>query len=181
VDAQQTYENTKRVALLEFAELPRFTSQPLELALYLRTERDDQERRELQRRGWRVRSSTEVAATPEAYQTYLQQSRGEVSCAKPSYVRMQTAWVSDRTICYLASGKPAVVQHTGPSSYLPDGEGLFRFSTVQEAARALEAANSDYAAHCRAARELAETYFDATKIVTEILSCALAPAEAWSH
>src|SRR6185503_8387930 len=101
VDEQETYENTKRVALLEFAELPRFTPQPLELALYLRTVKDDLEPRE-------------VAGTPEAYQAYLQHSRGEFSCAKPSYIKMQTAWVSDRTICYLASGKPAVVQHTGP-------------------------------------------------------------------
>src|SRR6185503_9310793 len=133
-----------------------------------------QERRELQKRGWRVRPSREVAGTPEAYQAYLQQSRGEFSCAKPSYIKMQTAWVSDRTICYLASGKPAVVQHTGPSSFLPDGEGLFRFSTVEEAALALEAINNDYAAHSRAARDIAETYFDAEEVVTEILSSALA-------
>ena len=178
VDEQETYENTKRVALLEFVELPRFTPQPLELALYLRTEKDDLERRELEQRGWRVRPSREVAGTPEAYQAYLQQSRGEFSCAKPSYIKMQTAWVSDRTICYLASGKPAVVQHTGPSSFLPDGEGLFRFSTVEDAALALETINNDYAAHSRAAREIAETYFDAAEIVTQILSCALAPAES---
>jgi hypothetical protein len=180
VDAQETYENTKRVALLEFAGLPSLTRQPLELALYLRTETDERERRELERGGWRVCLSREVAGTPEAYQAYLQRSRGEFSCAKPSYIRMQTAWVSDRTICYLASGKPAVVQHTGPSSFLPDGAGLFRFSTLHGAARALEAINNNYAAHSRAAREIAETFFDAKSVVTEILNHALAPAEAWS-
>ena len=86
---------------------------------------------------------------------------------------MQTAWISDRTICYLASGKPAVVQHTGPSSFLPDGKGLFRFSTIEGAALALEAINNDYAAHSRAAREIAETFFDAKQVVKSILSRAL--------
>jgi hypothetical protein len=173
VDAHETYENTKRVALLEFAELPRFTAQPLELALYLRTQKDDSERRELEKHGWRVRASREVAGTPEMYQAYLQQSRGEFSCAKPSYIKMQTAWISDRTLCYLASGKPAVVQHTGPSATLPSHEGLFRFSTPREAADAFEAINGDYERHSRAARQLAETLFDAKKVVQSILSRAL--------
>ena len=72
------------------------------------------------------------------------------------------------------------MQHTGPSSFLPDGEGLFRFSTVEEAALALETINNDYAAHSQAAREIAETFFDAKKVMAEILSHALAPADAWS-
>jgi hypothetical protein len=67
----------------------------------------------------------------------VRSSRGEFSCAKPAYVLFDTAWVSDRTLCYLASGKPAVVQYTGPSRFLPDGEGLFRFRTFDEAARSL--------------------------------------------
>src|SRR6266576_4663262 len=175
VDAHETYENTKRVALLEFAELPRFTPQPLELALYLRTEKDDLERRELEKRGWRVRLSREVVGNPEVYQAYLQQSRGEFSCAKPSYIKMQTAWVSDRTICYLASGKPAVVQDTGPSAFLPNHEGLFRFSAPGEAADAFEKINADYERHSRAARRIAETFFDAKEIAKTILSHALNP------
>src|SRR5262245_26663355 len=110
VDSRKRYENTKRVAFLEFVDLPRLTSQPLELALFLGTERDILDREDLETRGWRIRHSRDVAGSPEAYQAYLQQSRGEFSCAKPSYLKMQTAWVSDRTLCYLASGKPAVVQ-----------------------------------------------------------------------
>src|SRR5439155_2480579 len=122
VDAQETYENTKRVAFLEFADLPQLTKQPLELALYLRTERDLADKRDLEGRGWRIRHSREVAATPEMYQLYIQRSRGEFSCAKGSCIKFQNAWVSDRTLCYLASGRPVVVQDTGPSSFLPDGE-----------------------------------------------------------
>ena len=97
------------------------------------------------------------------------------SYAKPFFVKLQNAWVSDRTTCYLASGKPVVVQHTGPSSYLPHGEGMFRFRTTAEAAAALDAINSDYPRHCRAAREIAETHFDARRILSGMLDTALAP------
>ncbi len=60
--------------------------------------------------------------------------------------------LSDRSLCYLASGKPVVVQHTGQSKILPDMEGLFRFHTVKEAAQALATASSAYDYHCRRAR-----------------------------
>jgi hypothetical protein len=173
VDGDNEYENTKRVAFLEFAGLPQLTRQPLELALFLRTEKDAEERRALEKRGWRIRLSREVASTPESYQAYIQQSRGEFACAKPSYIKLETAWISDRTLCYLASGKPAVVQHTGPSAFLPDSEGLFRFSTPREAADAFEKINHDYARHSRVARQIAEDFFDAKKVLTEILSKAL--------
>jgi hypothetical protein len=106
------------------------------------------------------------------YQSYVQRSRGEFSCVKPSCIKFQNGWVSDRTLCYLASGKPAVVQHTGPSSLLPNGEGMFRFTTVQEAADALAAVNADYSRHCRAAREIAEAYFDTGRVLPALLSHA---------
>jgi len=173
VDAQETYENTKRVAFLQFADLPRLTKQPLELALYLRTEKDAEEQRDLEKRGWRIRPSREIASTPESYQAYLQQSRGEFSCAKRSCLKFQNAWISDRTLCYLASGKPAVVQDTGPSAFLPNHEGLFRFSAPGEAADAFEKINADYERHSRAARRIAETFFDAKEIAKTILSHAL--------
>ncbi len=173
VDGAESYENTKRVAFLEFADLPRLTRQPLELALFLRTEKDAQERADLEQRGWRIRLSPEVAGTPESYQHYIQQSRGEFSCAKPSYVKFQNAWVSDRTLCYLASGKPVVVQNTGSSTFLPDNEGLFRFTTLREAVNALGSVNEDYEHHCRAARKIAETHFDAKQVLASVLSNAL--------
>ena len=173
VDDNETYENTKRVAFLEFADLPRMTSHPLELALVLRTERDMQEGRNLENCGWRIRQACEVAGTPERYRAYIQGSRGEFGCANPSYIKQQTSWISDRTLCYLASGKPVVVQHTGPSSFLPNGEGMFRFSTLQQAVDALKTINIDYRLHSQAARQIAETHFDAKKVVSEILSHVL--------
>jgi len=168
------HDNNKRIAFLEHADLPRLTSQPLELAL-LMADDDGADRARLEQGGWRVRHAREVASSPEAYQTYIQQSRGEWSCAKPFFVKLQNAWVSDRTTCYLASGKPVVVQHTGPSDYLPHGEGMFRFRTTADAATALDAINSDYPRHCRAAREIAEAHFDARRILGGILDTALAP------
>ena len=166
------YDNSKRVSFLRFLELPERTDQPLELALYL-ADADEPDRALLEKRGWRVRHSREVAGTPGAYQRYVQASRGEFSCAKPSYARLANAWVSDRSLCYLASGKPVVAQYTGPSSYLPDGEGLFRFTTMQEAVRAFEVINGDYERHCRLARALAEEHFDARAVTRTILERAL--------
>jgi hypothetical protein len=163
------YDNQKRVAFLPFAELPARTSCELELALHLEGTLDTPDRELLERNGWHVRHAHEVACTPDMYRAYIQGSRGEVSCVKPSFVKQQTAWVSDRTLCYLASGKPAVVQDTGPSAFLPNGEGLFRFSTVDEAAEALAAIDADYERHCRAARGIAETFFDGRTVLRDVL------------
>jgi len=173
VDGPEVYENTKRIAFLEFAGLPRLTKQPLELALFLGTERDAEERRALERAGWRIRHSSQVTGTPEDYQAYIQRSRGEFSCAKPSCMKFQNAWISDRSLCYLASGKPVVVQDTGPSSFLPREGGLFRFSTAAEAVDAFATIDRDYEKHCREARHIAESYFDARQVAREILGYAL--------
>src|SRR5439155_8369673 len=167
------YENSKRAAFLAFKDLPRHTSQPLELALFMVTEDDIEEQCLMQRHGWKIRASRDVAGSPEAYRRYIQGSRGEFACAKRSCMEFQNAWVSDRTLCYLASGKPAVVQHTAPSTYLPNGQGMFRFSTLDEAAAAFDTINSDYERQCRASREIAAAYFDAVAVLSRILSEAL--------
>ena len=174
VDGAEVIENTKRVAFLRFAELPRHTPQALELALFL-IDTDAEDRQFMEAQGWRIRNSSEVAGTPESYQAYIQASRGEFSCAKPSCMLFQNAWVSDRTLCFLASGRPVVVQDTGPSAFLPDGEGMFRFSTIAEAVDAFARINADYPRQRRAARELAEAWFDARPICEQILNLATAP------
>jgi hypothetical protein len=171
-DEEGVYANDKRDGFLPYLELPRRADLPLELALCLGPD-DDDERRALERLGWRVVDAESVAGTPENYQRYIQQSRGEFSCVKPSCIRLQNAWISDRTICYLASGKPAIIQHTGPSRFLPDEGGLLRFQTLDEAARCLAAAFSDYERHSRLARQLAEQYFDARRAARLVLERAL--------
>ena len=165
--------NEKRGAFLDYADLPLRTSTPLELALCL-APGDEEEVRFLEGRGWKVRHAWTVSSEPDHYRAYIQRSRGEFSVVKPSCVWLENAWISDRTLCYLASAKPAVIQHTGPSRFLPDSEGLFRFKDIEDARRALFAVESDYERHCRLARELAEEHFDAQKVVGSVLERALA-------
>jgi hypothetical protein len=170
-DESGGYANDKRSGFLPFLDVPARTSQSLELSLMLGGA--DEERTALESRGWRVRDAEQTAGTPRDYQRYIQGSRGEFSCAKPSCVRFRNAWVSDRTLCYLASGKPAVVQHTGPSALLPDADGLFRFSTPDQAVRHLETIAADYAHHSARARALAEEHFDARKVASQLFEQAL--------
>ena len=168
----QTYDNRKRAGFLPFLDLPRRTTKPLELAICL-GEDSTGERAMLHKHGWRVQEAWDVTSTPWDYQRYIWDSFGEFSCAKPSCVRLQNAWISDRTLCYLASGKPVVVQHTGPSRFLPDRGGLFRFRDVDEAAECLDAVAIDYERQCRLARNLAEEHFDAKKVISRVLEKAL--------
>ena len=121
-----------------------------------------------------MRDAWEVCPTPEDYRTYIQGSRAEFSCAKPSCLLLANAWISDRTICYLASAKPAVVEYTGPSRFLPDADGLLRFRDIEEATAAIEAVEADYERQARSARELAEEHFDGAKVVGRVLELALA-------
>jgi hypothetical protein len=167
-----TLSNEKRVAYLEHVLLPSRTTAQLELAVCL-GQHFEEWRSRFEPLGWRIREAWEVSDTPEHYRSYVQRSRGEFSCVKPYCVTIANGWTSDRTICYLASGKPAVVQYTGPSRFLPEAEGLFRFRSVAEAVRALETAEADYQWHCRRARALAEEFFDGQRVVARVLEQAL--------
>lgn len=171
-DNGEIYSNDKRMGFLPYFSLPKYSSLPLELAI-LFGDGEEGERRLLQKSGWRVKDSHSVAATPQDYQKYIQQSAGEFSCVKPSCVRLQNAWISDRTLCYLASGKPAIVEHTGPSKFLPDNAGLFRFKNFEEAITCIEEVKENYDKHCKLARALAEEYFDAKKVTKNLLERAL--------
>jgi len=165
----EVFNNEKRTSFLEYLELPTHTSVQLELALCMNLEKEKLEKRILESKDWKVRNSLEVSSTPEQYRSYIQNSRGEFSCAKPSCMRLQNAWISDRTLCYLASGKPAVVQHTGPSRFLPDDEGLVRFRNFNEAVQGLANVEKDYERHSRYAIALTEEYFDAKKVAGRVL------------
>ena len=110
-----------------------------------------------------------VAGTPRDFQAYVQASRGEFGCAKPSYVRTRPGWVSDRTVCYLASGRPCVVEATGAEEHLPASGGLRFFTTTDEAAAAIAAIESDYAVASRAARALAEEVFSTSAVLPRLL------------
>jgi hypothetical protein len=104
----------------------------------------------------------------DGYRDYISGSRGEFTVAKDIYARTRSGWFSDRTACYLAAGRPVVTQRTGFEKFIPEGRGLLGFDTADEAVEALRAVNADYAAHARAARDIAAEYFDALKLLDEI-------------
>jgi hypothetical protein len=166
--------NDKRLAFLPYAELPRRTDQPLEIALTLDDYTAETDVPIMEQGGWHMRDAWEICSSPEDYRTYIQGSRAEFSCAKPSCALLANAWISDRTLCYLASGKPAVVEHTGPSRFLPEADGLLRFRNMDEAMAAIEDVEADYDRHSRRARELAEEHFDGEKVLQRVLEIALA-------
>ncbi len=165
------YKNDKRSSFLPFLDLPQLTQQHFELAICLND--DVEERNMLEEKGWRVRESWEVSSSPQDYQHYIQNSRGEFGCAKPAYVCLQTGWLSDRTICYLASGKPVLVQYTGPSRFLPDNAGIFRFRSITDAVQFMEVINSEYDLQSKLARKLAEEYFDAARVLRRVLELSI--------
>jgi hypothetical protein len=129
---------------------------------------------ELATQGWVTEDGPAVTMTPTAYQNYLAASRGEVSVAKNVYVALRTGWFSCRSACYLAAGRPVVVQDTGFSKLLPTGRGLHAFTTEDEAAAAIETVEADYAGETRAAREMAVAHFDARNVLARLIDDAFA-------
>ena len=107
------------------------------------------------------------------YQEFIAGSRGEFSIAKHVYVAMRTGWFSYRSACYLAAGRPVVLQDTGFATILPIGEGILTFQTVEEAAAGIREVDGDYARHAKAAREIAEEYFDSGKVLSQLVEEAL--------
>jgi hypothetical protein len=158
----ETYYWSKHMNFLQVIDLPRRTRQPLELAL----EVDDEAARDtLTEHGWVITDALEASRDLTAYQRHIERSRGEFTVAKDLVVRTRSGWFSDRSVCYLAAGKPVVTQDTGFGKYVPTGLGLLAFQTVEEAAAALDEVNRDYARHCRAARAIAEEYFSADHVL----------------
>jgi glycosyltransferase involved in cell wall biosynthesis len=123
----------------------------------------------LKANGWELVDPIAVAGTPDAYRDFVRGSRAEIGIAKSGYVASRCGWFSDRSACYLASGRPVVAQDTGFSSYLPVGEGLFAFDDEDGAVNAIEELGRNYSRHARAARELAIEYFDSDRVLTMLL------------
>jgi hypothetical protein len=123
----------------------------------------------LREKQWTILEPSEVVPDHLAYGDFLSTSKGEWSIAKNGYVKSRSGWFSGRTACYLAAGRPAIVQETGWSRHIPAGQGLFAFETADDVARAAAEMNRDYAAHRRAARALAETHFEAGKVCQDLI------------
>jgi len=123
--------------------------------------------------GWRLVNPLDVTRDPSSYQRYIRASRAEFSVAQHAYVSTWCGWFSDRSTAYLASGRPVVVQDTGFSDWLPSGGGVMAFSTPEEAIGGIREVNRRYEFHCREARQVAEYYFDARRVLTELVDSAM--------
>jgi hypothetical protein len=168
IEHQGIFYGQKAHSLRPFLELPRRTSEKFLLALAIHPE-ESKDLAALAANGWQLVDPAQVAETPARYQQFIQGSKAEFGIAKSGYVASRCGWFSDRSICYLASGRPVLAQETGFSRFLPTGTGLLAFQTIDDVLAGVEALNRDYARHARAARELAEECFDSDKVLPRLL------------
>jgi hypothetical protein len=152
----------------KFITLPLRSGRPFQLALDIHSA-EAKDRALLDANRWSVVDPLVVAGDPWAYQAYIQGSKAEFMVAKNMYVQTSCGWFSDRSICYLASGKPVLAQDTGLEHLVSTGAGLLIFTTLEEAVAGVEELNRDYARHARAARALAEECFDSDKVLKRLL------------
>ena len=155
----------------KIVDLPRHTSTPLELALDIHPG-DEADWMLLCDHGWHVREAATVSATPEAFRTYVQSSMGELTVAQGVYAHGRTGWFGDRTVRYLASGRPAIVQDTGWAERVEFEAGLVTFGDLDGARRAVEAVWTDLERHAKAARTVAEEHFASDVVLSEFLARA---------
>ena len=151
-----------------FAAVPRESGLDFEIALDI----DPQDHADVTRLadgGWRLSDPRSVSGTPEHYQRFVQTSLAEFGIAKGMYVHARTGWVSDRTACYLASGRPAIVQDTGLDDTIETGLGLLSFSTPEQAMAAARTVHADWHRHARAARALAVEHLDSDRVLGRLL------------
>jgi hypothetical protein len=168
VEYKGVFYGQKAHSVRPLISLPTRTRTPLLAALALHPgETKDLEA--LAANGWRLLDPAQVAGTPGHYRAFLQGSRAEFGVAKSGYVLSRCGWFSDRSACYLASGRPVLAQDTGFRPFLPTGDGLLAFATLDDALAGIESLNSGYSRHARAARALAEDFFDSDKVLTGLL------------
>jgi GT2 family glycosyltransferase len=171
----EIYSWSKDVEFRKVIDLPRRTGEVFELAL---GSVGSDDKRFLVDHGWRLCDPAAISGDPDAYRDYILASAAEFTVAKDQNVRFRTGWFSDRSATYLAAGRPVVTQDTGFGQVIPTGEGLFAFSTVDEAAAAVEAIRGDYPRHARAASEIAREYFDSARVLGNLLEQVGAPRVA---
>jgi hypothetical protein len=158
----------KAHALRPFIGLPRRTPESFLLALAI----DPGEQRDLEAlaaNGWQLVDPLAVASTPDDYRAFVRGSKAEFAIAKSGYVASQCGWFSDRSVCYLASGRPVIAHDTGFRAFLPTGAGLFSFTTEDDVLACIDAINADYGRHARAARQVAEACFDSRQVLRRLL------------
>jgi hypothetical protein len=155
-------------SLRELIRLPTRTEARFLLALTIHPD-ETPDLEALDENGWELVDAAEVAGTPAEYRRFLAGSRAELGITKSGYVVSRCGWFSDRSACYLASGRPVIAQETGFSRYLPVGDGLLSFQTEDDALAAVDEVGRDYDRHSSAARALAEELFDSDRVLSRLL------------
>lgn len=168
IEHEGVFYGQKAHSMRQLMILPRRSEESFLLALTI-DPREEEDLQALHMNGWRLLEKDAFPQTPDEYQRFVQGSKAEFGVAKSGYVVSRSGWFSDRSACYLASGRPVVTEDTGFSSFLPCGEGLLAFTGIEEAVAGVESVTSRYAMHAKAAREIAETYLDATKVLPALI------------
>lgn len=158
----------KDIEFLKMIDLPARTSKKFTMAMGqgIGSKRPTEL---LEEKGWKIVEPETVADDWLSYRNFIRSSQAEWSIAKHGYVEARTGWFSGRSVCYLASGLPVILQNTGWDEYLPSGKGLLTFSNLEESVGAVNQVFSHYEQHSLAARNLAETYFDAKKVCADLM------------
>ena len=160
---------SKRDAYLRCLRLPALSRLPFELAAHIHPEDHTGDREALGSHGWRLVDPTAVASTPDDFRRYVRRSRAEICCPKPVYSELRTGWISERSACYLASGRPVLMGDTGIQGYLPTGDGLRLFHDLDDAVEGAADIHARYARHSRAARDIAIDHFDSSRTLRTML------------
>jgi len=160
---------SKSLEFMKFVEAPKRAREPFEMATNIA---DPDTRDSFQQNKWRLVPPDDLSIFWDKYRDYIRRSKGEFTVAKDQYVRLRTGWFSDRTACYLASGRPAITQETGFTRFYGGHKGLLAFRTIEEIVEHVRAINADYKTHSHAAFEIAAEYFEATKVLADLLERA---------
>jgi hypothetical protein len=129
-------------------------------------------REALARLGWRLVSPLSATGTIDDYTRFIAAARADLGIAKHAYVASRSGWFSDRSTCFLASGRPVLHQDTGYTDWLSTDEGVLPFSDLDSLLEAMERLDRDYPRHARAARRIAEQHFEASVVIGEMLEAA---------
>ena len=165
----EKYLWSKSREFIRFVNAPKVAGESFELATDIK---DEKTRTKFANAGWRFRSPHDLSVKYWEYRDYIGRSKAEFTVAKDQYVRLNTAWFSDRSACYLAAGRPVITQETGFTKTYSQEGGLFGFRKLPEIADAVRAINADYRRHSRAARAIAREFFEAEKVLASLLDRA---------
>ena len=164
----EVYSWSKRVEWMKFLDLPARTGARFCVAMDV--DKLPADVALLRQHGWEIADPLAVSRDALVYRDFIRRSRGEFTVAKDVNVRLASGWFSDRAACYLAAGRPVITQDTGFGRFLPTGEGLFAFRTQEDAVAAFATLAADYESHARSARRIAEEYFDARRVLRDMLA-----------